>query len=186
MRPQNFFQFRKDKVTFVTIMTVEMLTHTHSAQHILSCTVVAQIARLCVQPYHAHAWLKIEVHLCVRHRTQHPLRAMSFAALDTMHRHSFLHLFWSSDHYNTATIHGPFSVALLRNYHLLQIVSPTGLLTTGTAYTSPKTVSSLNLRMYVSNPCPTTSRFQLQPVTQRKASRRHQKRTLMTNNFVLC
>ena len=35
------------------------------------------------------------------------------------------HLFRSLDLHNTATIYGPFSVALLRNYHLLQILQRT-------------------------------------------------------------
>ena len=65
-------------------------------------------------------------------------------------------------------------------------MSPTGLLKTGISGTSLETVSSLNTRIYVSDPCPSTSLFYLQPKTQRKASRRHRKRTSMTNNFVLC
>ena len=67
-----------------------------------------------------------------------------------------------------------------------RVMSPTGLLKTRITGTSPETVSSLSSRMYVSDSCPTTSRFYLQPKTQRKASRRHRERTSMTNNFVLC
>ena len=43
----------------------------------------------------------------------------------------------------------------------------------------------LNLRI-VSNHSLSTSRFYLQPMTRRKASRHHRRRTSMTNNFVLC
>ena len=53
-------------------------TDTSSAHHMCSCTVVAQIARLCVQSYHARAMLKIGVHLCVPHETLQPLRATSY------------------------------------------------------------------------------------------------------------
>ena len=90
-----------------------------------------------------------------------------------------LRLFRCSDLKNTATIHGSFSVALLRNHHV------TGLLTTRRTCTSPKTIRSLNSRV-VSSLCPTTSRFYFQPMAQRKASRRHRNRTSMTNKFVLC
>ena len=73
-----------------------------------------------------------------------------------------------------------------RNYHLLQVMSPTGLLKTRITGTSLETVSSLNTRFYVSDPCPSSSRSQRQPNTQWKASRRHRNRTQMMSNFVLC
>ena len=62
---------------------------------------------------------------------------------------------------------------------------PTGSLITRRTCTSLKTISSLNLRI-VSNLRPTTRHFKFQPITRRKATRRHQNRTSMTNNFVLC
>ena len=106
-----------------------------------------------------HAWLEhmIGVHLCVPHITLHPLRAMSYTL-----QHSTPCTGTPSSPLpvqlnNIATIHGQSSVAL-RNYHHLQVMSPIGLLTIGITCTSPKTVSSLNLRIYVSNHCSTTSR----------------------------
>ena len=48
-----------------------------------------------------------------------------------------------------------------------------------------ETVSSLNTRIYVSDPCPSTSRLQHQPASSRKASRRSRNLALTTNNFVL-
>ena len=99
-------------------------------------------------------------------------------------------LFWFLDLQSIAKIHYLLKVALLRNYHLLQVMSltrssTTRLLITRRTCTSQKMIRSLNLRT-VSNPCPTTSRFYLQPITRRRGSRRHRNRTSMTNNFVLC
>ena len=62
---------------------------------------------------------------------------------------------------------------------------PTGSLTTTRTCILQKTIRPLKLRI-VLNSCPTISRLQLQPMTQRKASRRHRKRTLITKNFELC
>ena len=55
-----------------------------------------------------------------------------------------------------------------------------------TTGTSPQTVSSLNTRIYASDPCPSTSRSEHQPITNSAASRRSWSRTLLTNTFVLC
>ena len=62
--------------------------------------------------------------------------------------------------------------------------STTRLLLTRRTGTSRKTIRSLNLRI-VSNLCPTTSRFYLQPMTRQKASRRHRNRTSMANTTAL-
>ena len=50
------------------------------------------------------------------------------------------------------------------------------MLKTGITGISPETVSSLNMRIYVSNTCPSTNRSQRRPAIQRKASRRPQSR----------
>ena len=65
-------------------------------------------------------------------------------------------------------------------------MNPTGLLKTGITGTSPETVSSLNTKIYVPDPCPSSRRSQHQPMTQWKASRRPRNRTWTTSNFVLC
>ena len=114
-----------------------------------------------------------------------------FDALYTKHLHSVLSCSGSSIFLSTAKIRYLLKVALLRNCHLLQVMRLTGssttrMLVTRRTGTWRKTIRSLNLRIYVSNLCPTTSRFYLQPMTRQKASRRHRNRTSMTNNFVLC
>ena len=97
--------------------------------------------------------------LCLTEDTSSSARHVShFAASDTLHEHSFLTFSGPAIFNNTALIHDHMRVALLRNYHNLQVMSPTELLTTKITCISPKTVRSLNFRSYVSNSCPSTSR----------------------------
>ena len=129
------------------------------------------------------------------------LRAMSYTvkhATPTTGT-SFITFFWSIDLKNTALIFDPRPEqrgTVLRNYRPLKgyepnRIEPNGIVANwivddyeNVPFTEDGQFTELeDLRVKsLSYHC----RLQLQPMTQRKASRRHPKRTLMTNNFELC
>ena len=139
-----------------------------AAHHIFSCTVVAQtcfyLLPECTVTHwlHALAWLKSRsTSSAVRPKTFTPHSCRTLCRTWHHAQALLLSLFLnqsSSNLNNTSEINGHSRVAPWRKYRLLQVMSPTGLLNTGITDTSPQTVSSLNTRIYVSDPCLSTSR----------------------------
>ena len=153
--------------------------HTYRAPHFLMhscCTDSLQSCCHSVQShmdFHAPAWLKSRSTLSAQKHSHLILVAQCRTSCSTWHHARALlpRLFLnqsSSNLNNPAKINGHSRVAPWRNYHFLQVMRPTGLLKTRTAGTAPETVSSLSTRIYVSDPCLSTSRSKHQPMTQRK------------------
>ena len=109
---------------------------------------------------------------CVSHKTLHLLWAMYHTLQHLTPCTSTPSSLFSGPAILT-TLPRSICVGLMRIYHHLQVMNPAGLLTTRWTCTSPKTLRSLNLRIYASNSCLSTSRSQLQPMTSAESIATH-------------
>ena len=128
---------------------------------------------------HAPAWLKSRSTLVAfrpKTFTHHPRRTISYTLQNLTPRTLLPRLFLnqsSSILHNPAKINGHSRVAPWRDYHLSQVMSPSGLL-------------NRDYRHFTEDPCSSTDRAQRRPTILLRASRRPRIRTWTTTNIVLC